>query len=532
MIPYFLMVALTVALAAALAFLSFRPAQSWSGKLSSRWLWGMTIAAALIHIGLGLYRWRALQMGLWDFGIYDSMVHYAATGQGLMRDYRGAAYDHFSPVVLLLAPLYWLWDSPVWLVLFQALALAAGAPVLYALTRHYFRSEGAPLLLAAMYLLNPYYSRLMLYDFHIECLFPVVFLSSALLWSRGRRNWAAALLLATPLIKEDFVIPLAGMGLFFLFTPRHRKLGALLLAAALAWTGFVLKIYFPHLVHMNYWHFDRYAPAEGGVAAWLLTFEQMFCKLFSLRSLAVLTTVLLPFAFLPLAAWKMFLLVIGPSLGVHLVGNFFHQNWLYSHYSSALIGVVPVAALLGLRYLRAYYGRKRRQPLSPRLLYGALVLTLVSHVTFVELPRVRFYSPAEGWIPKFHLGLMGLPLRPAEYRNLAETLEHAARFREVVALIPPGSRVTAQNEVGCELLRDYQVYSLRQEEPSEYYLFDRGNYCGFEGVDELNRAILKLLQEPYRVRLWLNTPDGILLFGPPSGPAAGRAAAGADELTP
>ena len=113
-------------------------------------------------------------MGNWDFGIYDSMLRNAANGRGLMQDYRGA-FDHFSPISLLFAPLYRLYDTQMWLVLIQAAALAFAAPLLHATAKLRFRKGVFPLLLTAMYLFNPYYSRMVLFDFHAESLFPLFF---------------------------------------------------------------------------------------------------------------------------------------------------------------------------------------------------------------------------------------------------------------------------------------------------------------------------------------------------------------------
>ena len=56
----------------------------------------MTIVTALIYGVLGFFKLEALQMGLWDFGIYDSMLHLAATGQGWMQDFRGGAFGRIG----------------------------------------------------------------------------------------------------------------------------------------------------------------------------------------------------------------------------------------------------------------------------------------------------------------------------------------------------------------------------------------------------------------------------------------------------
>ena len=312
----------------------------------------MTIVTALIYGVLGFFKLEALQMGLWDFGIYDSMLHLAATGQGWMQDFRGGAFDHFSPLVMLLVPLYWIVDAPGWLVMVQVAALTGAAPLLYALSRRYFSRPGPPLILTAMYLLNPYFSRMALFDFHIECLFPLFFFGAFLARAHGRR-WAFLLLLAAmPLIKEDFVIPLGAVGLYCLSRQGQKKDGVFLLAAAGCWTLFILKVYFPWIMHSAYWHYGRYEVSPDNLAA-------MVRRLFSAHVPGVLLSVLLPFALLPAANWRGFFLLFAPVLGIQLISGAPHQNLLVSHYASALIGVTPVAALIGVRTLRAAVRRRK-----------------------------------------------------------------------------------------------------------------------------------------------------------------------------
>ncbi len=479
----------------------------------ARWMWILAGGMALAYCVLGLYKIQAQQMGLWDFGIYDSMLRMAARGEGLMRDYRGGAYDHFSPAILLLVPLYWLWDSPAHLVVTQALGLAAGVPLTYFLARRYFRAGSFPLLLAAMYALNPYCTRLALYDFHSESFFPALFLGAFLLRARGHWLGFTLLLLASPLLKEDFVVPLGGVGLFFLFTPRRRRLGALFLAAAAGWALFVLFVYFPHIVKMDYWHFDRYGVESSGVSAWMQAFAAMFGRLFVPTVPAVLLSVLLPFAFLPAFSWRMFLFILGPTLGVHLVATFWHQNVLLSHYASALIGVLPVAALWGARSLRAVCRQKARwRKLAPRAACAAFVLVSVGHLALAEWPLMRFYTPLTGWKHTQHFTVFGIPLRPLYWEVLGEAWGHAEKFRIVAeTYIPLGASVTAQNELGTHFLRRNKVYSIRQKVETDYMIFDAENYRGFEMAEELQQAVHHLRRRSRNYRT-LYEKDGIIIF--------------------
>lgn len=464
-----------------------------------------------IYALLGWWKYGAFQFGLWDFGIYDSFLHNTAFGKGFLRDFRGGLYDHFSPLMLILVPFYWICDTPMHLVWFQSLAMAAGIPVMYMLARKYLRSPEMALVLAMLYALNPYYSRLALYDFHSECMFPAMFLGGVLLWARGRRFWAMGLWMSCYLIKEDFAVPLAGLGLYFLFARNTRKYGVILLLWSVLMTLFVLKIYFPLLSEKGYWHYGRYellAPTLAGTWENLLAVcRRVFCE----RSGTVLLTLLLPFALLPVLHWRMFLLVLVPTLGIQLASSADHQNLLISHYSSALIGVVPLAALWGMRVWQKQM-RRRKWPVryERNMALFLLIVGVGYHITCCDLPLTRYYSYVDRWEMRRHMGILSLPFAPDYYLAMLEQEVNGEALRQVLAMIPAGSRVVCQNELGCPLIRTHQVSSMPGDDGADFYLFDGALYSGFDYHEKLNNCIRKCAADPACERIFYK--DGILLF--------------------
>ncbi len=467
----------------------------------------ITALTAIAYIALGLFKLNALQMGLWDFGIYDSILHLAATGRPLLRDFRGGTFDHFSPLTLLMAPLYRLCDSPVWLVLIQSAAMAGAAPLLYMIARRYFHRPEPALTVSAMYLLNPYFSRIALYDFHIECLFPLFFFGAFLAWSFHRQKVFMLLLTAVPLIKEDFIVPLCAVGLYCLSMRGRRRTGMLLLCASILWTLFILQVYFPLIARSDYPHYSRYEISHDNI-------KLMAERLLAPHVPGVLLSVLLPFALLPIANWRGFLLMLMPVLGVQLVSSAPHQNLLISHYASALIGVTPIAALLGARTLRAVIHRAglRSCVTHSRLWRFALLLTLTVHLLCCDLPLTRYYCYVTGWNPNMHPGLLSLPLRFDCYRIMHAASAHATEAKRILLeAIPEHLSVTAQNELGTLFVRHRKVYSVPgPPEGSDIYVFDQSNYYRFDAPDTMNSCLISLLRNPqYRL---LFRHHGILIF--------------------
>src|SRR5690606_36799479 len=78
--------------------------------------------------------------------------------------------DRDSPITWVLAPLYWLWDSPQALLALQVLALAAGAPATCGLARTCGCTRRAALGFAALYLAQPTLLFTVKFDFHFSAL--------------------------------------------------------------------------------------------------------------------------------------------------------------------------------------------------------------------------------------------------------------------------------------------------------------------------------------------------------------------------
>lgn len=493
---------------------------SFPEKLETRLLWLMTLLFFLVYAALGCYKLEAMQMGNWDFGIYDSMLRNAANGRGLMQDYRGA-FDHFSPISLLFAPLYRLYDTQMWLVLIQAAALAFAAPLLHATAKLRFRKGVFPLLLTAMYLFNPYYSRMVLFDFHAESLFPLFFFGAFYFLGRKRMLPFFLLLALSPLVKEDFVIPVGATGLWLL-TQRGRRLwGAGAIAAALFWTFFVLKIYYPYILNVNYFHYGRYELFAPTFSQTLHNAGAMTGRLLYKSVPGVVLSVLVPFALLPLGNWKMFVLLWLPVIGIQLVSAQPHQQLLMSHYSSALLAVTPVVALYGMRSLRAM-SRKRRQlrRLKQPALAAAVVLMLGCHVVCCDLPLSRYVQYTVDKLPPYQGGVLSLPLRPVYWEEMLNRLLHADGARALFEQLPltPESTVVCQNEPGVWFLPKARVFDFPVigfgTPPvfrADFFVLDRNNYSGRkETFYELPPVLNSLLpEEEYGV---IDDPGGVLIF--------------------
>ncbi len=105
-----------------------------------------------------------------DLGIFDQAVWLISRGERPFVTLRGVHIlgDHFSAILYLIAPLYWIAPTPKTLLLVQTVALALGAIPVYALARLEKLAAPVALLFSGVYLCYPAMQWSNTYEFHPE----------------------------------------------------------------------------------------------------------------------------------------------------------------------------------------------------------------------------------------------------------------------------------------------------------------------------------------------------------------------------
>jgi uncharacterized membrane protein len=186
----------------------------------------LTAAAAAIYITYGLVQYSTFRIGTYDLVIFDQAVQsYAHFHVGVapvkgVQDGFGPGFsvlgDHWSPILILLAPLYWIHNGPQDLIAAQGVLFALAVPPLWRFARRLTGTETGACLVCVAYVLSWPVAEAVAAGFHEVVFVPVL---TALFFERlaaGRIRaslWAAAGLL---LVKEDMGLLLAGFGLFLL----------------------------------------------------------------------------------------------------------------------------------------------------------------------------------------------------------------------------------------------------------------------------------------------------------------------------
>ena len=207
--------------------------------LSDPWLW---LLAGLVVIYVVLFTAQAwdLHAGMRthrsDLGQIDQSIWNSSRGRFLAQTDNGyeatRLTDHVEPILVLISPVYWLWDDVRALLLLQVVAVALGVFPLYLLALRRFAVLLAPqerrqiwriepvqqltrplaFALGAAYLLAPQLQSAVLTEFHAAPLAVPLILWA--FWAVDARRWGqfvvAALL--TALVKEEIALLAAGLG--------------------------------------------------------------------------------------------------------------------------------------------------------------------------------------------------------------------------------------------------------------------------------------------------------------------------------
>ncbi|MGW5941735.1 DUF2079 domain-containing protein [Streptomyces celluloflavus] len=294
---------------------------------------------------LSLCRFRAMSPMSWDLGIFEQAVRGYAHLQAPIVDLKGPGSnvlgDHFSPVLILLAPFYRLFPSPATLLTAQAALFALSTlPVTRAAARLLGRGKG--LAIGIAYGLSWGVQKAVDFDFH-EIAFAVPLIAFAL-EAVLRKRWTAAVCWAAPLVlvKEDLGVTAAAIGAVILIrTRRATPLAIGLVAFGITATAVTLAVIIPGFNGAASYDYWSKLSGDGGPTAAIPL------------ATAVRTTlwILLPTTGL-LALRSPLLLVALPTFGWRFLSHDPHYWGTDWHYNAVLMPMVFLALADALAHTR------------------------------------------------------------------------------------------------------------------------------------------------------------------------------------
>lgn len=346
-----------------------------------------------LHVGMRTHRS--------DLGQIDQAVWNSSRGRWLAQTDNGfestRLTDHVEPILILISPIYWLWDDVRALLLLQAAAAAIGVLPLYLLTVHQCEQLLSPrarrqvwrmeplqalvrplaIALSVAYLLAPQLQSALLTEFHAAPLATPLILWA--FWAVATQRWrqfiVAALLVAA--VKEEMALLAAGLGAWAMWRVwweenGKEKLsshpqspaplffaGAAVLAISLLWFYLATFVIVPAYAATVYGasestYFQRYGAlgdSSADILRSLVTRPDLVLAIAAeAPRVAYLVGLLVTFAWLPLLGLEIALLSL-PLLLANLLSAYPAQYYGEFHYSAPLIAYMAAAAAYGMARL-------------------------------------------------------------------------------------------------------------------------------------------------------------------------------------
>jgi Predicted membrane protein (DUF2079) len=191
-------------------------------------VWALVALTAAGYSVFALARYYTFQTGSYDLVIFDQAVRsYAHFRPGIsiikgLHNGFGPHFsvlgDHWSPILVVLAPLYWVFNGPQTLLVAQAVLFALAIPPLWTYTRRAFGGGQAAVvaayLVSVVYLLSWPIASALYFNFHEVAFAPVLTAVALERLQAGRLRTALIALAALLLVKEDMGLLVAGIGLY------------------------------------------------------------------------------------------------------------------------------------------------------------------------------------------------------------------------------------------------------------------------------------------------------------------------------
>ena len=219
---------------------------------STRVLLAAAIAAyAAGFAALSVLRHEAFVTGRFDLGNMVQAVWSTAHGHPLrMTDLHGEQISrlaaHVDPILVLFAPLWWVWPSPHLLLLVQACAVALGAIPVFLLGHKHLASSRAALGFGLAYLLYPATGWLALNEFHPVALATPLLLFAFWYLDEDRLLPFSLFAIAAATCKEEIALVVAGFGIWYALAHRRWLAGAAIAFAGAAWAAVAIAVVIPH----------------------------------------------------------------------------------------------------------------------------------------------------------------------------------------------------------------------------------------------------------------------------------------------
>ena len=301
----------------------------------------------------------------WDLAVFDQPIYLLSRGLAPFSSLHNmnTLGDHFHPLLLIAGTiLYRIWADPRMLLWLETFVAVASAAVIFTLAKKVLRQPILALALSIMYLFSVGFQAMVLDDFHDDVL--VTLPLTLLFLFLHQKNWLGYWLATTAmlLVKEEFGLLAAAIGLFIILKKISFKHGLITIVVGLTTFFLLLEVIMPQFNRgsgyaYKYRHYSEANQPQILINQFINQPATLVTTFFDhpLKRQTLLTAVT-SFGFLPLLAPPVFALPILETLFIRFIDPTTFLRFAFNnHYNGPLLPLLAVAGVYGTsRLLRRF----------------------------------------------------------------------------------------------------------------------------------------------------------------------------------
>ena len=301
------------------------------------------------------WKYRHFGYDAMDLAIINNVFYNSSLGHFFALSIHPPTYlgDHFSPILFIILPFYYLARQPLTLAFLQTLTMSLAAWPIYLITKNILNRQWA-WIFALAWLINPFVQNITLFEFSFLP-FAVLLIFWTFYFYQKNRFWPFILFcFLSLLVREDVALVIFVFGWLAWLDKKKVRWQIWPIIISVAYFILAIKIN-GHFAQAGSYKFLLYYSWLGNsfgdiIKNCLLQPWRLLPQIFSPGSLVVFMALLLPTAYLPL--WRSRYLWLSGIIYLQLVLG---TNWhwvgmiLYTQYSSLLLPGIFIAWIFGTK---------------------------------------------------------------------------------------------------------------------------------------------------------------------------------------
>ncbi|MFA6307515.1 MAG: DUF2079 domain-containing protein [Patescibacteria group bacterium] len=323
-------------------------------QYSYKILWLAIFIYSLFFSWLSLKKYYNFSYNIFDLTIFNQVFFNTSNGRLFAMTFNLNNYlaDHFTPIIILLLPLYKLWPSPQILLIMQSIILALCAWPIYKIAKKVINNKLISLGIIFLWFINFLLHNANLFEFHFLS-FAIFFIFWAFYfyYSHNYKLWLLFFVLAL-LVREDIGFILLGFSILAFLDKRSAKWLFTPILGILYFLGALQIIASFNLGDSN--KFFLYYGWLGGDSLisilwiWLSHPLQFLGHLLSGHNIASLFIMAIALGFLPLLAPRYLWLLFFPLMQFALTAQGINSAVYSMHYATVFLPGLFIATIFAI----------------------------------------------------------------------------------------------------------------------------------------------------------------------------------------